>query len=449
MGAMTRGLLLRGGLLIDGSGAEPVRDQAVLISAGRIHSVGPLHRVRGTDDVEVVDVEGRAILPGLIDAHTHLTYHCERPDVWALEQKESLELNTFFAGRNAGWILGAGFTCIGDGGSRGFIGAAVRDAVRLALIPGPEVVAAGPIICGTAGLLDGAPAWAEQRNATSLGMTADGPEGVRSAVRRQVKGGVDWIKVAASGVAGSPFSSAQTDDLGFDEIRAAVSEAAKYGKPVHAHAHSKNGILAAVRAGALSIHSAEYADEECLDAMAEKGTVFSPTIAWLHVRCMERFGAPRDAAFRQEAWDAFDKSRAMIAEARRRGLPIALGSDAAHRFPHVPSAVLEMEYLEALGYSPLEVIRAATCTAAAAIGRGAERGRIAPGQVADLLVVDGNPAEGVRVLRDPRNLWRTYVAGRRVDPAQARSELASRISAIDFEPRAWLPRDFAELQRAA
>ena len=446
---MNAAVVLRGGLLIDGSGAEPVRDQAVVVSSGRIRSVGPLHRVRSADDVEVVDLEGRAILPGLIDAHTHLTYHFERPDVWALEQKESLELNTFFAGRNAAWILAAGFTCIGDGGSRGFIGAAVRDAVRLGLIAGPEVVAAGPIICGTAGLLDATPAWAEQRNATSLGMTADGPEGVRSAVRRQVKGGVDWIKVAASGVAGSPFSSAQTDDLGFEEIRAAVAEAAKYGKPVHAHAHSKNGILAAVRAGALSIHSAEYADDECLDAMAQKGTVFSPTIAWLHVRCMERFGAPRDAAFRQEAWDAFDKSRAMIAEARRRGLPIALGSDAAHRFPHVPSAVLEMEYLEALGYSPLEVIRAATATAAAALGRGAERGRIAPGQVADLLVVEGNPAEGVRVLRDPRNLWRTYVAGRRVDPAEARAELARRIAAVDFEPRAWLPRDFAELQRAA
>ncbi len=442
-------ILLRGGLLIDGSGAEPVRDQVVAIAGGRIQSVGPMHRVRAASGVEVVDVEGRAILPGLIDAHTHLTYHFERPDVWALEQKESVELNTFFAGRNAAWILAAGFTTIGDGGSRGFIGPAVRDAVRLGLIPGPDVVAAGPIICGTAGLLDGAPAWAEQHNATSLGMTANGAEQVRAAVRRQVKGGVDWIKVAASGVAGSPFSSAETDDLGFEEIQAAVAEAAKYGKRVHAHAHSRNGILAAVRAGAVSIHSAEYADDVCLDAMAEKGTIFSPTIAWLHVRCMERFGAPQDPQFRREAWDAFDRSRAMIAEARRRSLPIAVGSDAAHRFPHVPSAVLEMEYLEALGYSPLEVIRAATATAAAALGRGADKGRIAPGQAADVLVVDGNPAEGVRMLRDPRRIWRTYAAGRQVDPAEARAALAARIAAVDFEPRDWLGRGFADLQRAA
>ncbi len=444
-----REILLKGGLLIDGSGAEPRRDHVVSIVNGRIQSVGAMHRVRSTDDVEVVDVEGRTILPGLVDAHTHLTYHMERPDVWALEQKESVELNTLYAARNAAWILASGVLSIGDGGCRGFIGPAVRDAVRQGLIPGPDVVAAGPIICGTAGLLDGTPAWADQHNASSLGMTANGPERVRAAVRQQVKGRVDWIKVAASGVAGSPFSSAETDDLGFEEILAAVSEAAKYGKLVHAHAHSRNGILAAVRAGAVSIHSAEYADEECLDAMVEKGTIFSPTIAWLHVRCMEQFGAPPDPAFRREAWDAFDRSRSMIAEAHRKGVRIALGSDAAHRFPHVPSAVLEMEYFEALGYSALEVIRAATETAGAAIGLGKDKGRIAPSYVADVLVVDGNPADGVRVLRDPRNIWRSYCAGRRVELIEAKLELSQRIAAVEFEPQHWLPRGFTELQRAA
>lgn len=441
-------VLLRGVLLIDGTGADPVRDQEIAITGGRITSVGPTNRVHSSVDVEVVDLEGRAVLPGLIDAHTHLTYHVERPDVWALEQKESVELNTFYAGRNAGWILASGVTTIGDGGCRGFIGPAVRDAIRLGLIAGPDVVSAGPIICGTAGLLDGAAAWMNQSNTSSLGDIANGPEQVRAAVRRQVKGGVDWIKIAASGVAGSPFSSAETDDLGFEDIQAAVSEAAKYGKLVHAHAHSRNGILAAARAGAVSIHSAEYADEECLDAMVEKGTVYSPTIAWLHVRCMERFGAPPDPAFRREAWDAFDRSRTMIAEARRKGVQVALGSDAAHRFPHIPSAVLEMEYLEALGFSPLETLRASTTTAAKAIGRAKDKGCISPGQIADLLVVDGNPADGVRVLRDPRKLWRIYRSGKRVDVATAGAELAQRIAAVDFELRDWLPRTFAELQRA-
>ena len=194
---------------------------------------------------------------------------------------------------------------------------------------------------------------------------------MRAAVRRQVKGGVDWIKVAASGVAGSPFSTAETDDLGFDEIQAAVSEAAKYGKLVHAHAHSRNGILAAVRSGAVSIHSAEYADEECLDEMAARGTIFSPTIAWLHVRCMESFGAPSNPAFRRRG---LERIRPFPADAgRRHGAGVcALQSAPTRRTASriFPPAVLEIEYLEALGHSPLEVIRAATSTAAAAIGRG-------------------------------------------------------------------------------
>lgn len=442
-----RELQLRGGLVIDGTGSEPRRDLVVSIVDGRIESLGPTAG-RPAGDAEIVDVEGRAILPGLVDSHTHLTYHPELPDVWALEQKESVELNTFYAGRNAAWILATGVTSIGDGGCRGYIGPAVRDAVRLGLIAGPEVVAAGPMICGTAGLLDAVPPWADHRNASSLGMIADGPERVRAAVRQQVKGRVDWIKVAASGVAGSPFSSARTDDLGFDDIRAAVIEAARYGKLVHAHAHSRNGILAAVRAGVVSMHSAEYIDDECLDAMLAAGTIFSPTIAWLHVRSMEQFKAPADPAFRREAWEAFDRSRAMIGEARRRGVTIALGTDASHRFPHVPSAVLEMEYFEALGYSPLEVIRAATQDAAAAIGQAASKGRIAPGFDADLLVVDGNPAEGVRVLRDPRNLWRIYQRGRPVDPGEAKAQVVERITAVDFEPRDWLPRTFTDLQKA-
>ena len=442
-------LLLRGGLLIDGSGEDPQRDQAVHIVGDRIQAVGPATRITAGADAKVIDLEGRAILPGLIDAHTHLTYHEERPDVWALERQESVELNALFAARNAARVLASGFTSIGDGGCRGFVGPAVRDAVRLGLTPGPDIVAAGPIICGSAGLLDGSMPWVEETNDTSLGMTANGIEAVRAAVRRQVKGGVDWIKVAASGVAGSPFSSAQTDDLGFDEIHAAVAEAAKYGKLVHAHAHSRTGILAAVRAGAVSIHSAEYADEQCLDEMAAQGTIFSPTIAWLHVRSMEAFAAPPDPAFRRQAWDAFDRSRAMLAEARRKGLRIAIGSDAAHRFPHVPSAILEMEYLEALGFSALEVIRAATSTAAAAIGRGEDRGLVAPGRVADLLIVDGNPADTVRVLRDPLRIWRIYHAGRLVELDSTRAELARRVHAVDFEPRDWLPRSFEALQVAA
>jgi len=215
------GTALLGGQLIDGTGREPIANAGVVIEGGVIAAAGPVAELRIGKDTRKIDLDGRTVMPGLIDCHTHLTYHASQPDVWQLDFKESVELNTLHAARNARAILEMGFTSIGDGGCRGFIGPAIRDAVRLGLIPGPRVVAAGPILCGPAGLLDGTPPWMRLESDAALGTTVSGVEEVRRAVRRQIKGGVDWIKVAASGVAGSPHSSAEIEDLDAEEIGAA------------------------------------------------------------------------------------------------------------------------------------------------------------------------------------------------------------------------------------
>lgn len=432
--------ILRNVLLIDGTGADPSSHAAIAFDRGEITAVGPVDSIRPASGDTVLDLDGRTVMPGLIDSHTHITYHDAQPNVWTQEVAESLELNTLRAAINARAILHCGFTTIGDGGCRGFIGPAVRDAIEAGLIEGPRIVSAGAIICGEAGLLDITPPWAETRNPTSLGMQVAGVEQVRTAVRRQVKGGVDWIKVAASGVAGSRWSSAEHDDLGYDEIRAAVEEAAKYGRAVHAHAHSTGGIVAALRAGAISLHSGEFADRASMEAMRDSGVRYSPTIAWLHVRCIPRFGAPLDPEFRNQAWRAFDAARRMIPEARRIGARLALGTDGAHRFPHVPDGVIEMEYLVALGFTPMEAIIAATTEAAAAIGRANSLGTLRPGFAADLLVVDGNPAEDVAILRDKARIARMYRAGAEVALPSDRGRIG-----VAFDPAEWMARDFDTL----
>ncbi|MGG5807836.1 amidohydrolase family protein [Falsiroseomonas sp. CW058] len=435
--------ILRDALLIDGLGGPPQPHAALAFEGGRITAVGPVDAVRPAPGDRVVDLDGRTVMPGLIDAHTHLTYHSAQPNVWTQELAESLELNTLRAAANARAILHCGFTTIGDGGCRGFIGPAIRDAVEAGLIEGPRIVSAGAIICGEAGLLDNVPPWAETRNPTSLGMQVAGVEQVRSAVRRQVKGGVDWIKVAASGVAGSRWSSAEHDDLGYEEIRAAVEEAAKYRRPVHAHAHSTGGIRAALEAGAISLHSGEFADQASMEAMRDRGVRFSPTIAWLHVRCIPAFGAPRDPEFRDQAWRAFDAARRMIPEARAIGARLALGTDAAHRFPHVPDGVIEMEYLVALGFTPLEAIGAATAEAAAAIGRAESLGTLRPGLAADLLVVDGNPAEDIGILRDKARIAMMFKGGTEVALPAGRGRIG-----VPFDIAAWMAMDFGALGAA-
>lgn len=408
-------LVLRGGRVIDGTGREPVADAGLVIDGDRIRQVDRTDRLRAGRDARVVDLDGRTVMPGLVDLHTHLSYHASEPNAWRLEMEESVELTTVKATLNARAILATGFTTIGDGGCRGLIGPAIRDAVARGLIPGPRVVTAGPILCGAAGLMDSMPVWARYESAVSLGRVVNGGDEVRRAVRDHVKGGVDFIKVAASGVAGSRWSDAETEDLGEDEMRAAVHEAAKHRRWVHAHAHSRDGIKAAVRAGVRSLHSGEFADDEGLVMMRERGVVVGATIAWLHARSLPGYVlAEGDPAFVAEARGAFVAAAAMLVRARELGVKVAIGTDAAHRFFHAPDGVLEMEYFAALGFPPLEIITAATKTAAEGLGVGDRLGTLEPGKLADVLVVEGDPAEDVGRLRDKRRIVRMLQAGRDV-----------------------------------
>lgn len=424
-------LVLAGGLLIDGSGGEPLEGRAVVVADGRIRAVGRTDEVEWTDEAEVHDVEGRTIMPGLIDSHTHLTYPADQLRLSVLEMETSIELNTLKAARNAANILAMGVTTIGDGGCRGYIGPAIRDAVSQDVIPGPRVVSAGPILCGTGGLGDRLPLWLEYESDVALGMLVDGPSEVRAAVRKQIKGGVDWIKVSASGVAGSKYIDAHTEDLTYEELEAAVAEARKFGRRVHAHAHSREAIRACAELGVLSLHSGEFVDEDGLEVMRASGTVFSPTIAWLHARTLPEYPLAADADFLDEAREAFEAATRAVRMAREAGVKLALGTDASHRFWHVPDAVVELEYLVALGYSPLEAITCATLRAAEAIGRHDDLGTLEPGKLADILVVEGDPSSDIRILRDKANIVRMLQDGRDVALAPDRGLVGG-----DFDPTA-------------
>jgi imidazolonepropionase-like amidohydrolase len=437
--------VLIGGTLIDGTGREPIANAGVVMKEGKIHATGPSGRIKYGRDARVIDVAGLTLMPGLVDSHTHLTYHGDQPNVWQHEFEESVELNTLKAARNAAHILQTGFTSIGDGGCRGYIGPAIRDGVAQEVIPGPRIVAAGPILTGSAGLLDGMPVWIRLESDHALGMTVNGVDEVRRAVRMQVKGGVDWIKVSVSGVAGSRFATAESEDLSADEIRAAIIEARKYGKYVHAHAHSRGGgVRAAVGAGVLSLHSGEFADEEGLLLMRDKGIIFSPTIAWLHARCLPGYVLAEDAAFVEEAWRAYAAAKVSVAAARKLGVKMAMGSDASHRFHHVPDGVIELEYYQELGWPTLDVITAATKTAAEAINLGDTLGTLTPGKVADILVVEGPIAEDIRVLRDKRNIKWMCQGGREVALAPDRGLLGA-----DFKVAEWLDKPLAKPKPAS
>jgi imidazolonepropionase-like amidohydrolase len=187
------------------------------------------------------------------------------------------------------------------------------------------------------------------------------------------------------------------------------------------------------------MHCAEFADEELLIEMRDKQIPFSPTLAWLQARCMDTGGAAPEADFLDQAWAAYAAAREVVRAAHSIGTPLAIGSDASHRFPHARDAVVEMEYLLALGYTPLEAIRSATQIAAQAIDPATDRGVVKAGARADLLVVDGDPAADVGVLRDKSRIHHQFKAGIEQPLPLHRGPLGP-----GFEVAQWAHRDLAQ-----
>lgn len=408
-------------LLIDGTGVPP-REAVIIIDASKIEAIyTPLEAAVHLEGIETLDLRGKTVMPGIIDAHTHLTYHRHEYSLILQQMNESLELNTLSASANAKHIVEAGCTALGDGACRGHIASAIRDAQVSGLIVGPKVVAAGQMISGAGGIGDHTAAWGLHENETYLGVTANGPDDVRRLVRMQIRQGVDWVKVTASGTPGNTWIGGDTQDLSYHEIRAAVEEAAKFGKPVHAHAHDENGIKDAVRAGVISIHSGEFADEEALELMAKTGCIFVPTVSWLHFRVNDEYARAYLRSFNAQGSDiqnfksacarAYDEACRAIELAAKIGARIGVGSDGAHVFPPY-DVCIEMKYLQDIGIPALDVIEAATQNSAIAVGRGDSWGSLTPTKDADLLVVDGDPSKDVSILLDKRRILAIMQSGR-------------------------------------
>ncbi len=384
-------LLLTGARVLDESGERLVAGRDVLVEGGRIAAVGPALAVGPA--VVRIDLSGLALLPGLIDLHTHLLLHPYDETPWNDQVlKESLELRTIRAVTAARATLEAGFTTIRELGTEGagFADVALRDAIAMGMMPGPRIFAATRAIVasGSYGPAGFDPRWEMPKGA----QVADGADGVRRAVREQIAAGADWVKVYADYPRrpGAP----STPTFSQEELAAAVDEAKSAGLPVAAHAHTAEGIRRAVLAGVATIEHGTGATAEVLELMRRRGVALCPTLA--ASEAVSRYagwqpGQPEPPRLRD--------ARAAFGRALAAGVTIANGSDAGV-FAHGDN-LRELELLTAWGMTPRDALRAATATAAAVLGRGRDLGRIAPGCVADLVAVRGDPLAGVAALRHP------------------------------------------------
>ena len=391
---MTR--VLTGVTVIDGTGAAPVPDAAVVIDGELITAAGPRAAVTWPADAEVIDAGGRTLIPGLIDAHDHLASHgYGLATRFGLDEPASTaHLRT---ARVLAETLAMGYTTVRDAGG---LDAGFKLAVEQGLIAGPRLVLALQIISPTGGIGDRvSPSGHDCCGAYDPLLppcVANGPDPVRDVVRTMVRAGADVIKTATTGGASSRPGHGPLDAaFSLAEMEALVTESHALGRRVMCHALGGPGLRTALAAGVDSIEHGCYLDEDAtlLGQMAVQGTFFVPTLT-VYVYHRES-PAPH---VRERAIALHAHHLASVRRALELGVPIAAGTDAGGH-GH-PKNALELKYLVEAGLTPMQALRAATQWAAACLGLEREVGTIEKGRLADLVLVAGNPLDDVTLLLD-------------------------------------------------
>ncbi len=347
----------------------------------------------------LLDLSGKTVLPGLIDCHVHLAM--DGPADSKLEGETAW--TTLLMLKHAQNNLAAGFTTVRDVGGRHGLEFSVRRAISEGLWAGPRMQLAGKLLSITsagAAYYDG------------MYREADGVDEVRKAAREQLKAGADLIKVLATGAVLAPGEKPGAVQYGEDEIAAAVEEAGKVGKIVAAHAHGIQGIRNAVAAGVRTLEHGTYLhqDERLMETMAERGVFLVPTLKpGFDVLEGERPDVPD--WIREKLKEVQEDAMLSVRRALELGVPIATGSDAATPYNYHGDNAMELVWMGEAGLSPMQVIVSSTANAAHALGWDSWLGTLEPGKVADLLVVDGNPLENLRVLADKRNIKLVFKEG--------------------------------------
>lgn len=399
---------IRGATLIDGTGADPVPKATVIIEEGRIARLGAGLEV--PRDAEVIDAEGRTVMPGLIDSHVHLV---ARPATLQENLLTPPTLRLFQAAQNALDTLDAGITTVRDAGGlpRGF-----KAALERGLIPGPRVRICVGALSQTGGHGDSTmPSGARMRG--SMGpewpeTLVDGVDEVRKATRALLRAGADFIKLSSTGGVMSPSDEPDATQFTPDEISVMVYEARAAGKTCMAHAQGARGIMNALVAGVESIEHGIWLTDEVIEELKRQNAFLVPTLVaplWVIRRAEKDPNSILPQALRK-AKEVVEDHKASFRRAVAAGVRIAMGTDSG--VGHHGTNVEELERMVEGGLSAMQAIIATTKTASECVHMEKEIGTLEPGKLADLLVVEGDPLTDTRILQDKERLALIMQGGR-------------------------------------
>jgi imidazolonepropionase-like amidohydrolase len=390
--------VLKAARLFDGKSSALVVPGLVIVSNGKITAVGP--KATAPAGAEIVDLGEATLMPGFIDAHTHLTSMYSED--WKQNTLDALQKTVaeqaLDASSNARVTLLAGFTTVRDVGSRDYLDVGLRNAIRDGVVPGPRMLVTVHALGSTGGHCDfegGYRAGLFGKESDPLQGVINGPDQARYAVRLDHKYGADIIKVCATGGVLSLTDDVDTPQLTQAELDAIVDEAHALRRKTAAHAHGAEGAKRAIKAGIDSIEHGSFMDDEALDLMKQRGTYLVPTLIageTLGEKLKQGVYLPPAIAAKTRA--ALAARSQMFQHALAKGVKIGFGTDAAV-YQHGRNAE-EFHLMVDLGMKPIDALRSAAWADAELLGLGDKIGTLETGKLADIVAVPGDPLENIR-----------------------------------------------------
>lgn len=388
-------VVIRCGRLWDGRSLHTQQGMAVVVRGERIEAVSKNNELVVPQNAALIDLRGATVLPGLIDVHCHII-----PEIGYTQDdylKRSSARNALEGLFHAQKCLNAGFTTIRDPGDMDpfYAHLAVRDAIKAGRFIGPRILAAGHLLSITGGHADfnsGAP----ELNIPPFGEIVDGVDEVRKAVRKEVKWGADWIKISATGGIYSAGDDPDLEQFSFEEIKAAVDEARRFGRDVAAHSHGVAGTKSALRAGVRSIEHGSVLDDEAIALFKQTGAYLVPTIFTSEYTLIEGEKNKQPPHAMEKARHLHERKRQSFSKAVQGGVKIAFGTDTGI----IPQGwnARQFAVMVRWGMTPAQAMMSATAVAAEMLRLSHEIGTVEVGKLADLIAVSGNPLDDITVL---------------------------------------------------